>query len=940
MTFEDFAKKYTSRPIVLLEIDFDSGIRRYASIDVAGADFYSGKVLSFGSATRAMGRETGEYEISNVTTTLSNLDLEFSRLLATEPIRNRDVRYKVGFVGLALEGFRTVMPGIIDDYQISGDSFIITVRDASSAYFDQMPPAVVQKTDFPNCDQSSEGNAIPIIFGEVTSVGGLGGGAMPALYVDTTAFKYLIAGHPVLSVDAVYADGVPVSIPTISGDSLGTYLTFGTDQGTSKITWDGQGLPYACIHHTGTYPGTGDASSYCRFLDQTYEIASGDHLEYDIFIDPRNSNSKYTLDFRMDDGSWFSDTPIEDEDGFGLLLDSSSPAFGLWYHRIINLSSLAGKTISNWWSAHQGTAAGDYRIKVANARITNGATLKTTIYDSGPITVTQESGGYTDIICAAGDLITNAVDCFEQFLLMIPNFSSAKINYVSFCAACAICAARSYVFSNGLFEKLDVHDWISRLVGSFDAAFFVDHEGLFSLSISDPGNTANQVAVFSDMDDILKSSLVISPRFTDLTNRIGYRYGYRPSKGDWTHSDEAKSSASIASLLREYSSEVDLWFISDAAAAMDLITRKLNRLRDGSFDVVLKEPLYALIVDLADKIGVSHRFGPNAAGSGWKARDFYVDRILLDLDQKSVEIEATDLQASDIPIAFAFTDVVVGTLATVITSDPIIVTGVNVPIAISITGGEYQVGGGAWKSDGGMVENGQAVRVRITSASEFSTHVSCTLTIGGVSDDFDVTTEAMDNSPDAFDLGDITDSGRSVLNESNTVHVSGINTAIAISISGGGGQYRKNGGGWTSAAGTVVNGDSVEVILTSSPDWDEMVSTTLNIGGVTDAFTVMTHLDTTPDDFYFDYQDGVQFHSTIYSNVVLIEGINSPAAVTIVGGEYSIDVGGFTSDPGVINNSLSLRLALVSASNPDHETSCTVTVGGVESTFTVRTIAG
>jgi hypothetical protein len=319
-------------------------------------------------------------------------------------------------------------------------------------------------------------------------------------------------------------------------------------------------------------------------------------------------------------------------------------------------------------------------------------------------------------------------------------------------------------------------------------------------------------------------------------------------------------------------------------------------------------------------------------------RDFYVDRILLDLDQKSVEIEASDLLASDTPIAFTFTDVVVGTLATMITSDPIVVAGVNVPIAISISGGEYQIGDGAWKSDGGMVENGQSVRVRITSASEFSTHVSCTLTIGGVSDDFDVTTEAMDNTPDAFDLGDITDSGRSILNESNTVHVSGINVPVAISISSGGGQYRKNGGAWTNAAGTVANGDSVEVILTSSADWDEMVSTTLNIGGVTDAFTVTTHLDTTPDDFYFDYQSNVQPHSTIYSNSIIIEGINSPAAVTIIAGEYSIDGGGFTSDPGVINNSQALRLALISASSKYHETSCTVTVGGVESTFTVRTI--
>jgi hypothetical protein len=76
-----------------------------------------------------------------------------------------------------------------------------------------------------------------------------------------------------------------------------------------------------------------------------------------------------------------------------------------------------------------------------------------------------------------------------------------------------------------------------------------------------------------------------------------------------------------------------------------------------------------------------------------------------------------------------------------VTSNTITVAGINTAAAVSITGGEYSVNSGAWTPAAGTVENGDAVQVRLTSS---------TLTIGGVSGAFDVTTEAADTTPDAF----------------------------------------------------------------------------------------------------------------------------------------------------------------------------------------------
>jgi len=77
-----------------------------------------------------------------------------------------------------------------------------------------------------------------------------------------------------------------------------------------------------------------------------------------------------------------------------------------------------------------------------------------------------------------------------------------------------------------------------------------------------------------------------------------------------------------------------------------------------------------------------------------------------------------------------------------VTSNTITVSGINAAAPISIAGGTYSVNGGAYTSAAGTVTNGATVSVRATSSSSNSTTVNATLTIGGVSDTFSVTTLA------------------------------------------------------------------------------------------------------------------------------------------------------------------------------------------------------
>jgi hypothetical protein len=92
------------------------------------------------------------------------------------------------------------------------------------------------------------------------------------------------------------------------------------------------------------------------------------------------------------------------------------------------------------------------------------------------------------------------------------------------------------------------------------------------------------------------------------------------------------------------------------------------------------------------------------------------------------------------PDAFTFVDRSDAEVSTVVESDPVIITGINQPAPIQIAAGEYSIDGQPFTAADGSVENGQAVRVRLTSADGPGVTRSATLTIGGVSDGFDVTT--------------------------------------------------------------------------------------------------------------------------------------------------------------------------------------------------------
>ncbi len=192
------------------------------------------------------------------------------------------------------------------------------------------------------------------------------------------------------------------------------------------------------------------------------------------------------------------------------------------------------------------------------------------------------------------------------------------------------------------------------------------------------------------------------------------------------------------------------------------------------------------------------------------------------------------------PNEFFFTEVLNASLNKEYISNSITIDGINSATSISIIGGEYAIDGGAFTSSNGTISNGQSIQVKQISSSSTASTSNVTLTIGGVSGIYSVTTFDQDIEPDTFTFTPQTDVSLNAVIISNAITVSGLNVAASIKVSSG--DYYIND--VLNAFDTVVNGDVVKVQVTASNLRNTPVTANLSIGNVSKPFTVTTVVGT------------------------------------------------------------------------------------------------
>ena len=226
--------------------------------------------------------------------------------------------------------------------------------------------------------------------------------------------------------------------------------------------------------------------------------------------------------------------------------------------------------------------------------------------------------------------------------------------------------------------------------------------------------------------------------------------------------------------------------------------------------------------------------------------DNYTDLITTNLDSHNFSYLKNLTEVT--PADFTFTAQTDVARSTSINSNPVILGGLinssTLSISSKIVNGseiaEYSINGGNYISTSSSVSNGDTIRVRILSSALFSTTETATLTIGGYSTSFSVTTAASGTTPVDFSFDSVTNAEPSTVITSEAVTLDWLTAQGSIAIVSG--EYSVNGAAFISTIGTVDPNDSLRIRLTSSADAggrnEALVS--INSGANTATFTVFT----------------------------------------------------------------------------------------------------
>lgn len=248
-TFENQIQKLKTRPVILLEIEFEDGTVYYSKDAVRFVDrFYKGQILNVGEYRRAIQQNLGFFEISSVETNIADTDRDLIQRGETEKIKGVLARFKLGTDGLTRGNYETIFEGLIDDFGAQNYTFRILARDKLWTLPEKPITGTVNLTDFPHALPADVGKPLPICYGEhsdTDTTDAKNRGAWPTIYVDVRSAErtFLIAGHAVKSIDEVYA------YKPSAGSQL---LTITTDYTAHKAgTLNGQTMAYIKLTASG-----------------------------------------------------------------------------------------------------------------------------------------------------------------------------------------------------------------------------------------------------------------------------------------------------------------------------------------------------------------------------------------------------------------------------------------------------------------------------------------------------------------------------------------------------------------------------------------------------------------------------------------------------------------------------------------------------------------
>ncbi|MFT6753524.1 MAG: photosystem II stability/assembly factor-like uncharacterized protein [Candidatus Azotimanducaceae bacterium] len=198
-------------------------------------------------------------------------------------------------------------------------------------------------------------------------------------------------------------------------------------------------------------------------------------------------------------------------------------------------------------------------------------------------------------------------------------------------------------------------------------------------------------------------------------------------------------------------------------------------------------------------------------------------------------IDQSDISPND----FSFSPSENVSLNTQIESNAITVSGISGAASISIVGGQYSINGSTFSNNNNLISVGDSLVIQVMSSSQYSMDSSTTVTVGDLSRTFSVSTiAAPDTSPNDFSFVASINVALDSLITSESITVSGVTSAVPISITGG--QYSINDAAFSDNNNLISAGDSLVIQVMSSSQYATDSFTTVTVGDLSRTFSVST----------------------------------------------------------------------------------------------------
>jgi len=289
-----------------------------------------------------------------------------------------------------------------------------------------------------------------------------------------------------------------------------------------------------------------------------------------------------------------------------------------------------------------------------------------------------------------------------------------------------------------------------------------------------------------------------------------------------------------------------------------------------------------------------------------------------------------------------------------VTSSSITPTGFNVSTTISVVNGTYSFScpSGPFTSAPGTIAPGQSVCVRHNASASFGATYTTTLSIGGVDGTFTSTTVSSLGSALSNGVALTNLSGGSGTSTYYYVDVPAFATSLKVQTTAGGrgtdlSLYVRREGVPTTLVhdcASTTAATAAELCSITNPPAGRYYILLYGAAAYSGVSLTATYVvvvpDTTPDAFSFTSQTDVPTGSVRTSNTITPAGFNTAAAISVANGEYSIGCTvTFVSAPGTINPGQTVCVRHTSSASNSTTVTTTLTIGGVNGTFSSTTVA-